>query len=131
MSESVTRTDPRSTADLAEFVPAPLDGPGFRHRVLIVLRGEWPECPSCGVTFDDVQRLRVLNDRPVVCTTCGISSRPRAGTVLEGSTLTYGQFWIMYHLLAMGIQPEKIATLLSLSRGGVYEWRKRLQGVLI
>ena len=118
--------DTASGPDVTEFRPAPLDGPGFRHRVLMILRGEWPVCPSCLTPFDGVRRRRVFDDREVKCPSCDARTSPRSGTILHGSNLSYGEFWIMWKLLELAISPEKIAVTLELSRSTVYDSRNRL-----
>ncbi len=107
------------------FSPEMLDADSCRQWVATATRGENPVCPSCGILLTDQQCQRLLDGKQVDCR-CGVSSSPRSGTILEGSTLSDRQLVFILALLHLGIPADQIANMAGCSRASVYNWRNRL-----
>lgn len=112
----------------AKFGPYLLDSAACRAIVVRASRGSAPACPSCGVAFDASRTQRLLDGKVIECS-CGVSSSPRSGTILGGSTLTDRQVVFILAMLHWRIPADQIAAMAGCTRATVYNWRNRLQEI--
>jgi len=106
--------------------PNMFDEVACRHWVIAAIRSDHIECPSCGVRLTHSEVTRLMDDKSITCSACGIKSSPRSGTILEGSTLSDQQIVFILALLFWDIPVCQIATMAGCAPQTVYNWRNRL-----
>lgn len=106
--------------------PDMFDASACRRWVTETTRGAEPACPGCGVTLSERDRRRLFDGKKIRCGSCGRWSSPRTGTVLEGSTLSDQQLFLILTLLHWELPAYHIAAMAGCDHATVYNWRNRL-----
>lgn len=61
------------------------------------------------------------------CAACGARFSPRSGTILDGSHLTYAQAEVLFALLSLGVDHQRIATMADVHIDTVAAWHSKIR----
>jgi len=102
--------------------------PKAAARILSQLYPDGPKCASCRAAITGRRALESWwrGDR-TYCASCGSKFSPRAGTILDGSHLTFAQFESIRVLLSLGIDHQRIATIAGVHIDTVRVWHAKIE----
>lgn len=83
-------------------------------------------CPDCGAPVSDLALHGFLALKRFTCSGCGKQPRATHGTVLQGSTFTPAELFLLSLLISFGVDDREIARILSISASTATAWRDKL-----
>jgi len=106
-----------------------LDEALCRSWVMLRIHHAGAGCPECGTGLTESQRLSFFNQRRVRCSGCGKYFSATTGTFICRTKLDYRQLVLMYFLIGIGVDDEKISTALNVDKTTVWKYRKQIEGM--
>lgn len=106
----------------AEF----LSGPRCLQWFLERYYPEGYHCPDCGAPVTEKTLPSFLELKRFTCCGCGKQPRATNGTVLQGSTFTPAELYLLALLISFGTDDKEIARVLSISTATATAWREKL-----
>lgn len=86
-------------------------------------------CPDCGAPVSDLALPGFLALKRFTCSGCGKQPRATHGTVLQGSTFSPTELFLLSLLISFGVDDREIARILSISVTTATTWRDKLAAV--
>lgn len=98
------------------------------ERILRQLYNDGPKCASCGARITGDRALKTFwrGDR-TYCAGCGCKFSPRANTLLDGSHLTYAQAEVIFVLISLGVDHDRIASMAKVHIDTVATWNSKIK----
>ena len=82
-------------------------------------------CPDCGAPVSEKTLPSFLELKRFTCC-CGKQPRATNGTVLQGTTFTPAELYLLALLISFGTDDKEIARVLSISTATATAWREKL-----
>lgn len=97
------------------------------ERILRQLYPDGAKCASCGQPIKNDRALKTFwrGDR-TYCSGCCCKFSPRANTILDGSHLTYSQAEVIFVLISLGVDHQRIAAMASVHPDTVAAWHSKI-----
>lgn len=97
-------------------------------RILGKLYPDGPKCASCGAAITGHRALKTFNrGERTYCTACETKFSPRSGTILDGSHLTYAQAEVIFVLISLGVDHQRIAAMAGVHEDTVKAWHSKIK----
>jgi len=104
-----------------------LDEDRCRQKMVILIHGDSPVCPSCRAPIAPSGLPRFSSGGRVRCASCGKFFTALTGTAFEGFHGTWAEMVLVTYLIALGTANSDIAAILGRDPDTVRLRRKRIQ----
>jgi transposase-like protein len=122
-------SNPRQKSATAAFHAGLLDESVAARWTFDFLHTDGKKCPYCKVAITDDARLkRWYRGGRVKCSSpdCGRFYTSRTGTLLDGSTLTPSEFYLLKVLIENEVSVSNIAAIIPVNQETVKRWAQRI-----
>lgn len=83
-------------------------------------------CPDCGAAITEKTLPSFIALKRFTCAGCNTQPRATHGTVLQGSTFSPTELFLLSLLISFGVDDREIARILSISTATATAWRDKL-----
>lgn len=98
------------------------------ERILRQLYPDGPKCASCGQAITGDRALKTFwRGERTYCAKCCSKFSPRANTLLDGSHLSYAQAEVIFVLLSLGVDHQRISIMAGVHTDTVAVWHSKIR----